>query len=381
MLKSSIISLGQLDENDCKISIEGGVMTILDRAHGLLAKVSKSRNHLYKLHIAQALPECFLAKGTEDAWRWHARYGHVNFHALKLLSQRQMVHDIPKIEHEDRICDSCLIEKQHRNPFPAESKYRADLPLELWHGDLYGPITPATHGGNRYFLLLVDDCTRFMWLVLIRSKDETFEAFKKVKTAAEIEKNNKLKALRTDRGREFTSNEFKQYCELLGVKQYLTAPYSPQQNGVVERRNQTVVGMARSLLKSMEVPGKFWGEAVSTAIYLLNRAPTKSVVGKTPYEAYYNRKPSVAHLRVFRCVRFIKKVTPYLSKLSDRSKQMVFIGYDPNTKGYQMFDPEAKKIVVTRHIVFKEEEVGLEQTSSNRNWSNMEHSLSTIFYY
>jgi hypothetical protein len=86
MLKSSIISLGQLDENDCKISIEGGVMTILDRAHGLLAKVSKSRNHLYKLHIAQALPECFLAKGTEDAWRWHARYGHVNFHALKLLS-------------------------------------------------------------------------------------------------------------------------------------------------------------------------------------------------------------------------------------------------------------------------------------------------------
>ena len=95
-----------------------------------------------------------------------------------------------------------------------------------------------------------------------------------------------------------------------------------QQNGVVERRNQTVVGMARSLLKSMEVPGEFWGEAVSTAIYLLNRAPTKSVTGKTPYEAYHNRKPSVEHFRIFGCMGHVKDVTPHLPKLADRSKLM-----------------------------------------------------------
>ncbi|RVW63781.1 Retrovirus-related Pol polyprotein from transposon TNT 1-94 [Vitis vinifera] len=261
-LKSNIISLGQLDENGCKVVIEGGVMTILDRTRRPLAKVSRSGSRLYLLHIAQVLPECLMARSKESAWRWHARYGHVNFHALKILSQKQMVHGLPVIENEDRICDGCLIGKQHRNPFPVVAKFRAESLLELWHGDLCGPITPATHEGKRYFLLLVDDCTRFMWQVLIQNKDEAFEAFKKTKASAEMEKNSKLKAFRTDRGGEFTSNEFKTYCELLGIKRHLTAPYSPQQNGVVERRNQTVVGMARSLLKSMGVPGEFWGEAV-----------------------------------------------------------------------------------------------------------------------
>jgi hypothetical protein len=170
-----------------------------------------------------------------------------------------------------------------------------------------------------------------------------------------MEKNCKLKALRTDRGGEFTSNEFRNYCEMLGIKRYLTMPYSPQQNRVDERRNQTVVGMARSLLKSMGVPAEFWGEAVSTAIYLLNRAPMKSIIGKTPYEAYYDRKPGVDHLRVFGCVAHVKVVTPHLSKLTDKSKQMVFIGYDMNTKGYRVYDPATRRVVVTRDVVFEEE--------------------------
>ena len=130
----------------------------------------------------------------------------------------------------------------------------------------------------------IDDYIRYMWLVLLRSKDEALEAFRKVKIAAEVESEEKLKALRTDRGGEFTSNEFKSYCEKHGIKRYLTAPYTPQQNGVIERRNQTIVAMARSMLKSKKLPGRFWGESVTTAVYLLNRAPTKSVVGMTPYE-------------------------------------------------------------------------------------------------
>ncbi|KAE8733627.1 hypothetical protein F3Y22_tig00001120pilonHSYRG00301 [Hibiscus syriacus] len=187
-LKSNIISLGQLEENGCKVVIEGGVMSIFDRSQRLLAKVNRSRNLLYVFNIVPALPECLLARSKEDVWRWHARYGHVNFYALKLLSQKQIVRGLPIIEHEDRICDGCLIGKQHRNPFPTVVKFRAESPLELWHGDLCGPITPATHGGKSYFLLLVDDCTRFMWQVLIRNKDEAFEAFKKIKASAEMEK-------------------------------------------------------------------------------------------------------------------------------------------------------------------------------------------------
>ena len=116
--------------------------------------------------------------------------------------------------------------------------------LELVHGDLCRPITPAINGGQRYFLLLVDDCSRYMWLQLLTSKDEAAVEIKKFKTRTEAESGKKLRVLRTDRGGEFTSVEFATYCADQGVGQHHTAPYSPQQNGVVERRNQTVVGMA-----------------------------------------------------------------------------------------------------------------------------------------
>ena len=179
-----------------------------------------------------------------------------------------------------------------------------------------------------------------------RSKDEAFEAFKKLKAATEMEHKLKVRALRTDRGGEFTSNEFNNYCEKIGVKRFLTAPYTPQQNGVVERRNRTVVDMARSLLKSKNLPGTFWGEAVSTAVYLLNRTPTKAVIGKTPYEAIYGRKLNVSHIRTFGCVAHVKTAEPHLSKLADRSTKMVFIGYERSsgTKAYRFYDPQTKRL-------------------------------------
>jgi transposase InsO family protein len=135
----------------------------------------------------------------------------------------------------------------------------------------------------------------------------------------------KIKTLRSDRGGEFLSNIFAGVCEEAGIRRQLTAPYSPQQNGVVERRNRTVVEMARSMLKSMEVPGKFWGEAVRHAVYLLNRLPTKPMGEQTPFEAWNGRKLHLGHLKVFGCLAHVKQTTPHLKKLDDRSKKMVYL--------------------------------------------------------
>jgi hypothetical protein len=132
----------------------------------------------------------------------------------------------------------------------------------------------------------------------------------------------------------------------------------------VERRNQTVVAMACSMMKSKGMPGRFWGEAVSTAVYLLNRAPTKSVVGMTPYEAWYGRKPSVDHLRTFGCVTHVKTVAGHTNKLADRSTPMVMIGYEAGTKAYRAYNPVNKKLVVTREVLFEEEK--------SWNWSSAE---------
>ena len=195
----------------------------------------------------------------EAAWLWHARYGHLNFRSLRDLGAKEMVDGIPLIHRAEQVCDGCALGKQHRAPFPRASAYRANTGLELVHGDLCGPVTPATPGGKLYFLLIIDDFNRYMWLELLRSKDEAFASFKKVKAPAEAESGKRLKAFRTDRGGEFNSGVFTVYCNENGIKRNTTAPYSPQQNGVVEWRNQSVVEMARCFLKSMQVPGRFWG--------------------------------------------------------------------------------------------------------------------------
>jgi transposase InsO family protein len=185
-----------------------------------------------------------------------------------------MVRGMPVIQHTEQFCQGCTIGKMHRTPFPRASAYRAEHVLDLVHGDLCGPITPATMSGNKYFLLIVDDNSRYMWIEVLRTKDEAFRFFRKIKAHAELQSGAKLRAFRSDRGGEFNSREFTSYCEELGIQRCTTAPYSPQQNGVVERRNQSVVEMARSLLKGMGVPSMFWGEAVRTAVHILNRRST-----------------------------------------------------------------------------------------------------------
>jgi hypothetical protein len=228
-----------------------------------------------------------------------------------------------------------------------EANYRASERLDLVHSVLCGPISPPTHGGKRYFLLLVDDKTRYMWLVLLSRKDEAPTAIKRWQAGVEVETDPKLRVLRTDRGGEFTSTEFGEYCADPGMRRHLTEPYLPQQNGVIEQHNQSVVRTARCLLKTKGVPNEFWGEAVTTAVHLLNCAPTKAVCGITPHEAWHGDKPSVSYLCTFVCVAHIKVTRPNLKKLDDRSLRTVFIGYEHGrSKARRVYDPISKRVHV-----------------------------------
>jgi hypothetical protein len=159
--------------------------------------------------------------------------------------------------------------------------------------------------------------------------------------------------LRTDNGGEFTTAEFASYCADEGVQRHYSALYSSQQNDVVERHNQTVVGMARALLKRRGMPAVFWGEVVVTAVYILNRSPTKALNGRTPYEAWHGRKPAVSHLRVFGCLAFGKEFG-HIGKLDDRSIPGVFIGYADGLKTYCILDPGTQRVRTTRDVVFDE---------------------------
>lgn len=188
-----------------------------------------------------------------------------------------MVTGIPNIDVKAKVCGSCLLRKQARHAFPKATSYRASKTLELVHGDLCGPITPSTSAGNRYILVLIDDFSRYMWIALLKEKSEAFTKFKTFKTLVEQETKMQIQKFRTDRGGEFVSREFNTYCSESGIRRHLTAPYSPQQNGVVERRNRTLMEMTRSIMKHMSVPNYLWGEAVRHSTYLLNRIATRVV--------------------------------------------------------------------------------------------------------
>jgi hypothetical protein len=204
-LNANIISVGQLDENGFKIQIEDGVMRVHDEDRCLLAKIHRSAGRLYVLDINLARPVCVAAHAGEDAWRWHARFGHINFGALRKMAREGLVRGMPLISQVEQVCEACLAGKHRRAPFPRQVMARTTRPLELLHGDLCGLITPATPSGNRYILLLVDDYSRYMWLTLLPSKDGAALAIRRVQAAAERKSGHQLVALRTDWGGEFTS--------------------------------------------------------------------------------------------------------------------------------------------------------------------------------
>jgi transposase InsO family protein len=161
--------------------------------------------------------------------------------------------------------------------------FHAEKKLELVHKDLCGPVSPATPEGKHHFFLLVDDVSRYMWLILLATKDQALRAFTTFQAQAEAEAGRRIGTLCTDRGKEFTTRNFVEHCSKHGVQRHLTAPYTPEQNNVVERRNQSVLGLARSMLKTMSIPSWFWGDAVSMTVFILNRSPTQSVENKTSY--------------------------------------------------------------------------------------------------
>ncbi|MCH84599.1 retrovirus-related pol polyprotein from transposon tnt 1-94, partial [Trifolium medium] len=202
---------------------------------------------------------------------------------------------------------------------------RANSALGVIHSDICGPFENPTLAGNKYFITFVDEYTRMIWLYTIKLKSEALYIFKKFKVLVEKESEKSIKILRTDGSGEYTSKEFEAFCVNEGIIHEVTAPYTPQHNGLAERRNRTILDMARSMLKQKNMPPKFWGEAVSAAVYILNKCPTKKLKSKVPEEAWSGRKPNVKHLKIFGSLCYKHIPDARRSKLDDKSETMVFI--------------------------------------------------------
>ncbi|KAL0447542.1 UNVERIFIED_CONTAM: Retrovirus-related Pol polyprotein from transposon TNT 1-94 [Sesamum latifolium] len=223
-MKNNILSIGQLMESGHKVNMEDKYLWLRDHDDRLVAKVAMTSNRMFKLNVKTAEAKCLQACINDSSWIWHMRFRHLNFEGLKMLGEKNMVRGVPKINHPNQLCEACLLGKHARKSFPKESLSRATKPLQLVHADVCGPFNPQSFGKISYFILFIDDFTRKTWVYFLKHKSEAFETFKKFKIRVEKESGFEIKALRTDRGGEFTSNEFKAFCESRGIRRPMTVP-------------------------------------------------------------------------------------------------------------------------------------------------------------
>ena len=287
---------------------------------------------------------------------WHRRYGHLGEQNLKNLATQRMVQNF---DYDPRrsigFCESCVGGKHHRNQFNSSTRQTRE-PLELVHSDVCGKISEKSLGGAEYFLTFTDDKTRYSWVYTLKSKDQVYVQFREWKAQVEKSSGKRLKTLRTDNGGEYVSKEFESYLKSEGIHHELTVPKTPEQNGVAERLNHTLVETARSMLLDAKLSKKFWGEAVFTAVYLKNRSPSRSLKGLTPYEAWFGKKPQVNHLRVFGCNAYAHVPKDERSKFDSKARKCILVGYSKQSKAYRLYDPQRKKLVVSRDVKFDEKE-------------------------
>jgi hypothetical protein len=204
------------------------------------------------------------------------------------------------------------------------------------------------------------------WVYFLKSKAEVAGVFLRFKNWVENQSGHKIQIVRSDNGTKYTSNKFAQFCHDAGIEHQYTTPYTPQQNGVSERKNRTIMEMARCLLFEKDLPKKFWAEAVNTAVFLLNRLPTRALQHKTPYEVWHGYKPSLQNLKVFGCLCFTHIPQVKRDKLDRKAKAGIFVGYSNVTKGYRVYQPATEKVIISRDIKFVEaEKWNFEDTTSN----------------
>ena len=310
---------------------------------------------------------------------WHQRYGHLNETSLKQLAKEELVDGISCDDLSDRLdfCESCVKGKLHRTPFPTTGGKRADEPLGLVHSDVCGKINSKSLSGGEYFLTFIDDKTRYVWVYILKRKSEVFEKFLEWKSMVERSTGRNLKVLCSNNGGEYMSTQFQSYLKKEGIRHELTVPRSPEQNGVAERSNRTLMEAVRAMLIGSQLPQRFWAEALTTAVYLRNRSPTKAIKGSTPHEALLGVKPKVNHLRIFGCLAYSHISKEERHKLDPKAEKCVLLGYGMATKSYRLYDIKERKVFYSRDVTFDESRPGYGKEPTDQTDKSVEIELSS----
>ncbi|KAJ9545641.1 LOW QUALITY PROTEIN: hypothetical protein OSB04_025348 [Centaurea solstitialis] len=292
------------------------------------------KDNVYCLDMEDASPvsslNCLFSKASvSESSLWHRRMCHMNFKNMNLLVKNNLRFPAKEFSCDDH-CVACPKGKQHKSSHKSKEVSTISSPLQLLHMDLFGPTNVMSIGKKSYCLAIVDDYSRFTWVYFLRTKDETSGLIKPFVIRMENKANLKVKTIRSDNGTEFKNADLNSFCKEKGIERQYSAPRTPQQNGVAERRNRTLIEATRTMLADSKLPITFWAEAVNTACY--NRVLIVKSKGKTPYELFEKRKHFIGFLKPFGCPCKILDTKTHLGKFESKSDDGFLVGYSAQKK-------------------------------------------------
>lgn len=280
---------------------------------------------------------------VESLVTWHRRFGHVSYHTLFKMQSSVTGLVIQGTKNDIRKCEICPLGKQHRKPFKT-STTRATKILHLIHSDLCGPMEKRSIGGARYLLTFTDDYSRKLFVYFLPDKSCVLDIFLEFKQLMENQTECKIKILRTDNGTEYVSKRFEHALKQYGIQHQMTCTYTPEQNGVSERANRSIIERAKCMIFDAKLDTKIWAEACHMAAHLINRTPKVLLGNCTPEEKWSGSKPDVSEFKIFGSKVMVHIPKEKRTKWEPKSKQLIFVGFDDNKKGYRCFDNESNKV-------------------------------------
>nr|GFA29992.1 hypothetical protein [Tanacetum cinerariifolium] len=287
------------------------------------------------LEVAFRKSTCYIRdlKGNDllTAWLWYRRLSHLNFDTINLLSKNDIVVGLLKLKFvKDHLCSSCELGKAKQKFFHTKTTSSSKRRLQLLHIDLCGPMRVASINGKRYVLVIVDDFSRYTWTYFLRSKDETPEVLINFLMLVQRGLHAQVRIVRTDKGTEFLNQTLHAYFAAEGILHQMLVARTPEQNGIVQRRNRTLVEAARTMISAAKVSLFFWAKAIATACFTQNRSLVIPRLEKTPYHIINDWKPS------------------------EKGDACIFVGYSTQSRAYRVFNKRTRVIVETIHVNFDE---------------------------
>ncbi|GJX55112.1 retrovirus-related pol polyprotein from transposon TNT 1-94 [Tanacetum coccineum] len=334
-LGHNLFSIRQFGDSDLEVAFRKHSCYVRDTNGVKLIKGSRGSN-LYTISVKDMMkssPICLLSKAfMNKSWLWHRRLNHLNFGTINDLARKDLVRGLPRLKFEkDHLCFVCQLGKSKKHTYTPKAENTNLKVLHTLHRDLCGPIRVQTINGKKYILVIVDDYSRFTWVKFLRWKDETTEIVINFLKQIQVGLNKTVRYIRTN-----------------------NVPKTPQQNGVVERRNRTLVEATRTMLIFSKALMFLCAEAVVTACYTQNCSLIHTRHNKTPYELVHDKKPDLTFFRVFGALCYPTNDSEDLGKLQPTADIEIFVGYAPSRKGCRIYNKRTRKIMEIIHVQFDE---------------------------